>query len=173
MKRLVIALLLAVTSQYALSQQKSKWPSPVRPRFNADLEFSIPDGEYGKNFGFGFGGAGGLDIPVTRFFYATGTAGLMSFYQGGKSQNTDTRSYIPMKAGGKLYINRSVYGQMEIGTALGVQKNAGSSFILAPGIGASWHFTDKASVNTGVRYESWTRDGGNINFWAVKVGYQF
>ncbi len=174
MKRLVITgLLLALVSCYTQAQTGRDAPYPVRPRFNADLDFSIPGGEYGHHFGIGFGGSGGLDIPVTKSLYATGSAGVMSLYQGARNKEVETRSYVPVKAGAKYYFNSFVYAQMEIGTALGIQQGAGTAFIMTPGAGVSYHITERAAINAGVRFETWNREGGNINQLAFKVGYQF
>lgn len=173
MKRSLICLLLAATFHYTKAQTASDAPDPVRPRFNADLELSVPGGQYGSQFGIGFGGALGLDVPVTRSFYATGAAGVMSFYRGGKPDPVDTRSYVPLKLGGKYYFNSMLYGQMELGTALGIQQGAGTAFIMTPGVGMSYHITEKAAINAGVRFETWNREGGNINQLTFKLGYQF
>lgn len=173
MKRIVTALLFAAASYSTMAQTDSNAPYPVRPRLNADLEFSIPGGEYGKQFGYGFGGSGGLDIPVTKSLYATGAAGVMSFYQGGKETPVETRTYIPMKAGAKYYFSPVLYAQMELGTGLGIQQGAGTVFIMTPGAGASWRITSRSAINTGIRFESWTREGGNISQLTFKVGYQF
>ena len=169
MKRLVIGLLFGFIAQVSTAQQTSNTPYPVRPRVNLDLEVSFPGGDYGDLFDVGFGGAGGLDIPVTRALYATGSAGVTSFYR----KDSETRTYIPMKVGAKYYFSRMIYGQAEIGTSVGVQQGAGTAFIFAPGAGISYPVTERSSVNMGVRYESWSRDGGNIEQLALKVGYQF
>lgn len=173
MKTLAAGIFLFFISLGLGAQERANAPYPVRPRFNLDVEFSIPSGEFGRQFGYGFGGSGGLDIPVTRSFYITGSTGVMSFYQGGKSTPVDTRSYVPAKAGAKFYFNRSVFAQMELGPGFGIQQGAGTVFIMTPGVGASWHLTEKAAINTGFRFESWSRESGNISLWSFKVGYQF
>ena len=156
MKTLLTGLVLLAAVYVQAQEIRSNTPSPVRPRVNADLEFSIPSGEYGDKFSMGFGGSGGLDIPVTRALYATGAAGVMSFYESGSKDNSDTRTYIPMKAAAKYYFNRMIYGHMEIGTSLGIQQGAGTAFILAPGAGMSYPVSERGAINFGVRYESWT-----------------
>ena len=173
MKKLARGLLFVLISYTAGAQTAKEGPRPVRPRVNIDLDFAIPGGKYGDNFGFGFGGSGGLDIPVTRKFYATGSAGVISFYQGGKTVPTDTRSYIPMKVGAKYYLNQLIYVQMESGLAPGIQQGAGTAFILAPGAGISYYVSERSAINAGIRYESWSREGGNINMPVFKIGYQF
>lgn len=169
MKRFVIGLLFGFIAQASVAQQTSNTPYPVRPRVNLDLEVSFPSGDYGGLFDIGFGGSGGLDIPVTKALYATGSAGVTSFYRKG----SETRTYIPMKAGAKYYFSRIIYAQAEIGTSVGVQQGAGTAFVFAPGAGVSYPVTERSSVNAGLRYESWSRDGGNIEQFAIKVGYQF
>lgn len=169
MKRLVTGFLLGFMVQAAIAQQTSNTPYPVRPRINIDLEVSLPGGDYGDLFGVGFGGSGGMDIPITRALYATGTAGVMSFYR----KDSDTRTYIPMKAGAKYYFSRMIYAQTEIGTSVGIQQGAGTAFVFAPGAGISYPVTKRSSINGGLRFESWSREGGNINQLGIKVGYQF
>lgn len=169
MKRLVIGLLFGFIAQASTAQQTSNSPYPVRPRVNLDLGVSFPSGDYGGLFDVGFGGSGGLDIPVTRALYATGNAGVTSFYR----KDSETRTFIPMKVGAKYYFSRMIYGQAEIGTSVGVQQGAGTAFIFAPGVGISYPISDKSSINLGLRYESWSRDGGNLEQVAFKAGYQF
>ncbi|WP_069658177.1 outer membrane beta-barrel protein [Arcticibacter eurypsychrophilus] len=169
MKRLIAVLLFGFLVSQAQAQDIHKTPFPVRPRVNVDLEISLPGGDYGDLFGVGFGGSGGLDIPITRALYATGSAGVMSFYR----KNSSTRTYIPMKAGAKYYLSRMLYAQTEIGTSVGIQQGAGVTFIFAPGVGISYPITKRSSINGGLRFESWSREGGNINQLGIKVGYQF
>lgn len=169
MKRLVTGLLFGFVVQTSVAQQPSNTPYPVRPRVNLDLEVSLPGGTYGDLFDIGFGGSGGLDIPVTRALYATGSAGVTSFYR----KDSETRTYIPMKVGAKYYLSRMIYGQAEVGTSVGVQQGAGTAFVFSPGAGLSYPVTERSSINAGLRYESWSRDGGNIEQLVFKIGYQF
>ncbi len=173
MRSLALAIFLFVALNGASAQTIFSGPSPVRPRFNIDLQYSNPYGAKGNEFSYGLGGALGLDVPVTRIFYGTLSGGFMAFYQGDKAQNASTRSYIPAKAGAKLYLFPSIYAQGEIGVAFGIQQGAGSVLILSPGIGGSFHITERSAINAGIRIERWSRQNGNIEQVAFKLGYQF
>lgn len=169
MKKLITGLFFGFIVCQASAQDIARTPFPVRPRLNVDLEVSVPGGDYGDLFGIGLGGSGGLDIPITKALYATGTAGVMSFYRN----NSSTKTFIPIKAGAKYYFTRIIYAQTEIGMSVGVQEDAGTAFVFAPGAGMSYPVTERSSVNAGLRFESWSREGGNINQFCIKVGYQF
>jgi hypothetical protein len=174
--RLLVAILLALPAFTASAQKKA--PTPVRPRVSLGAEFAIPtDKEFSKMFTIGFGGSGKLDVPVTEALYATASAGFISFYTkdeyAGDPVNLDNKSYIPLKAGAKYYINSIFYAQGEVGASVGVQKHSGTALLVSPGVGASFPITKTGFFNTDVRYESWMRDGGNLNNFGLRVAYQF
>lgn len=173
MKSLVALLLFVFFVQQANAQSLFTGPEPVRPRINADLQFALPYGAKGGDYAHGAGLSLGIDVPVTRIFYGTLSGGFMAFYQGSKSVSAEARSYIPAKAGAKLYVLPWLYAQGELGLGIGIQQGAGSVFIMSPGVGTSFRMTERSAINAGVRVERWSRQNGNIEQVAFKLGYQF
>ncbi len=173
---LLVVLIISLLAFTAKGQKNA--PSPVRPRISLGAEFAIPtDREFSKMFTIGFGGSGKLDVPITSALYATASAGFISFYTkdkyAGDPVDLNNKSYIPLKAGAKYYVSPLLYAQAEAGASVGVQKNSGTALIVSPGFGASLPITKTGFFNADIRYESWMRDGGNLNNFSLRVAYQF
>jgi len=152
-------------------------PMPVRPKASIGPEIAIPVGIFSDLFSIGLGGSGKLEIPITASFYASATAGFISFYTKnsriGGSINDNNRSYVPLKVGGKYYLSELLYSEVEIGVSMGIQENSGNSFAWAPGFGIAYPINRKSAVDVGVRYEKWSRKGSNLNHIGVRLAYQF
>lgn len=172
MKKILLTGLLFLVSVAVFAQ-----PKPVRPMVNigAELAFPTRTGSFGEEFSIGIGGSGKFEVPFTSALYGTATAGFISFYRkkGLNGTREDNKSYIPLKAGAKYYFNNLLFGEAEIGASVGVQKNAGTAFVWAPGIGFLLPVKGRHAITAGIRYEKWAREGGNINQIGVRVGYQF
>ncbi|MVN21053.1 hypothetical protein [Mucilaginibacter arboris] len=143
-------------------------------------------------YSFGFGGSGKIEIPATKSFFITVTAGYTSFYLKDNIKNTLTAfggstnpaGYVPLKAGGKYYIIPLFYVEGEIGAAIGVQKlspflitnntlsGRGTAFAYAPGVGVSIPLIGKSAIDAGVRYEGWSQNG-QLGQLALRVAYKF
>lgn len=173
MKKSIVLFLFIMIGLSAFSQVRWGGPELVRPRINIDANFGIPGGARGSEYGYAWAATLGLDVPVSHSLYGTLSGGYMSFQQGGKVQNVEAKSYIPVKGGAKYYIMPFLYAQAEVGVGFGIQKGAGTVLIISPGTGVSLPVTEKSAVNLGFRYESWRRDGGNIRLPVFKLGYQF
>ncbi len=170
--RLLLFFFLMMAGLFSAAQENNSLPYPVRPRLNVDAEFVLPAGEAGHRYSWGIGAAAGIDAPVTQALYASLSAGLLSLFPD-NDDDADNKLFVPIKVGAKYYFNSFFYGQAEMGTAIGVHKGAGISFIMSPGVGVSIPVTDRISINGGLRFETWNREGGNINGTGFKVGLQF
>ncbi|MXV13699.1 outer membrane beta-barrel protein [Hufsiella ginkgonis] len=173
MKRFLIILLLPVFSAQVFAQVVIP-PYTTKPRLGVGAEFGIPSGSFGNVFTIGFGGSGKFEVPITREFYATATAGFTTFYlKEDMKPLTINKSYVPLKVGGKYYFGNYFFGEGELGLSIGTNKNAGSAFVWAPGAGISFPVTKDGYIDAGVRYERWARDGGNINQAGFRIAYKF
>ncbi len=153
------------------AQERSYLP---KPRLSAGPEIAFPAGSFGDLFSIGFGGSLKVEVPVTREFYLTATAGYKTFYlkEGSKDLKIN-KGYVPLKAGGKYYLSPLLYAEGEVGVSIGTNKNAGSALAWAPGVGVSLPFTKDGYIDAGLRYERWARDGGNIEQVGVRIAYKF
>lgn len=171
---LLSIILCAGVGQAAFAQNH---PTPVRPRASIGPEIAIPSGVFSNLFSIGLGGSGKLEIPITASFYASATAGFISFYTKnsrlGGTINDNNRSYVPLKLGGKYYLSEFLYTEVEAGVSVGIQENSGNSFAWAPAFGIAYPISQKSAIDVGVRYEKWTRKGSNLNHVGIRAAFQF
>ncbi|TZF82178.1 hypothetical protein FW774_15925 [Pedobacter sp. BS3] len=172
MKKVVWGIMALFFSTAVWAQKQPEYIA--KPRFNIGAEFGLPTtGSYAELFTIGFGGSGKLEVPVTKTFYATATAGFITYYLKEGVSPTYNRSYIPLKAGGKYYFNPMIYAEGELGISIGMQRKAGSAFVWAPGVGTSFSIAKDGYLDAGIRYEGWERNGGNLDQFALRVAYKF
>jgi hypothetical protein len=177
MKKLIFTLLAAVAFSASFAQTKS---TSSGAKLSVGLEFGLPVGNFGNAYTIGFGGSGKAEIPVSSAFNFTMTAGYTTYYYEkpikdlAKAFGADTyQGYVPLKVGGKYFFSPNVYGEAEIGAAIGTNNSAGTAFAYAPGLGLSYPVSDKHDIDFGVRYEGWSQDGGNVGQVAFRIAYKF
>lgn len=193
MKKLfLLAALSAATVFTTVSAQKRA--TVISPNFSVGLEVAAPLGDAKGIYGVGFGGSGKMEIPATKAFFITVTAGYTSFYLKDNIKSTlkafgfavKPAGYVPLKAGGKFYISPLFYVEGEIGASIGVQRSTlgattllnntlsghGAAFAYAPGIGVSVPLLGKSAIDAGIRYEGWSQNG-QLNQAALRVAYKF
>jgi len=121
-----------------------------------------------------------VELPVSSNVNFTLTAGYITYYyekhikQSLEAFKRDTYAgFVPIKAGGKCFFSKNVYGEAEVGALIGTTNNMGTSFIYAPGLGVSYRVSAKHDIDFGVRYEGWSKDGGNVGQVAFHIAYKF
>lgn len=159
----------------AVGQEKKKSDYIAKPRLSVGAELTFPtETGFGERFSTGFGGSAKFEVPVTEQFYGTLSAGFLEFFLKEKYQNlTFNKTYVPLKAGAKYYLQHSLYGEAEVGASVGTNKGAGTAFAWASGLGVSLPILKDHYIDAGARYEKWARDGGNINQWGFRAAYKF
>lgn len=188
MKKLFLLAIISAATVFTTVSAQTK-TTAKSPLFSIGLDVAAPIGDAKDLYNVGFGGSGKIEIPATKAFSITVTAGYTSFYLKDDIKNTlkafglDTKpaGYIPVKAGGKYYIVPAFYVEGEIGAAIGVQRSAvgyntlsghGTAFAYAPGIGTSLGLGGRSAIDIGARYEGWSQDG-QLNQFALRAAYKF
>ncbi len=184
MKRLflmtTIAAMIAFSTVSAqrITTKRKKLPPPVK--FSVGLELGAPTGVAKNLYSVGLGGSGKIEIPATREFFITATAGYTSFYLKNDVKNalrpyglsTAPAGFVPLKVGGKYYFSPVFYAEGEIGASIGTNKGSGTAFAYAPGIGVSIPLIGRNAIDVGLRYESWSQNG-NFDQFGLRVAYKF
>jgi hypothetical protein len=150
------------------------------PKLSIGLDFGVPVGDLAKGYTIGFGGSGKAELPLSSKFNATLTAGYITYYfeslvkPGLRTFGLDTYAgFVPVKAGGKYFFSKNVYGEAEIGARISTNNNYGTAFIYAPGLGVSYPVSAKHDIDFGARYEGWSKDGYNNGQVAFRIAYKF
>lgn len=182
-KLLLMFTLVAIVASAASAQRTTTRRKKAAPatKFSVGLELGAPTGDYNRHiFGVGIGGSGKIEIPATRQFAITATAGYTSFYFKDDYRNslrafgfsTTPAGFVPLKVGGKYYFSPVFYGEGEIGAAIGTNRGNGAAFAYAPGIGVSLPLAGRNAIDLGLRFESWSQDV-SFNQFGFRVAYKF
>jgi hypothetical protein len=165
MKKLLLSFALVAGLTYAASAQTE---GAVK-KLSIGAEFGIPT--EGSDVLIA-GGSLQVEFPVATSLNVTGSAGyLSSFYTGsGPSISIGT---VPLKAGAKYYFGGNFYGAGEVGAAISTEDGGGTAFAFAPTLGASFSVSDKSSLDFGVRYENWSRNGNSSGFIGLRAAFAF
>lgn len=166
---MIFACALAATAQDKKDEYIAK------PRLGVGAELSFPSGiGFGERFSTGFGGSGKFEVPFTDDLYGTVTAGFMEFFLKEKYKDlTFNKTYVPLKAGAKYYVRHLFFAEAELGASVGTNKGAGTAFVWSGGGGVSLRVAKDSYLDSGLRYEKWARDGGNISQLGLRVAYKF
>ena len=139
-----------------------------------------------KNLGFGLN----LGVPTSdKYEFAVGgdvrlqfnlneqlsvplTAGYTHITTGGGASTPNDFGYVPLKAGLKYFLNTTgsgAYALGEVGAAIGVSKDAGTSLLFSPAIGYSW----SNGLDLSLKYEGMPRTLKNTDHVALRIAYGF
>ena len=141
-----------------------------KPSFNAGIELGLPVGDFGDFYSIGIGASVQAELPVAESFSATGTVGYSSFSPKSdfKDLGADAAGFIPVKVGGKYFFSNNFYGAAQVGVSIGTGDGSETAFAWTPGIGVIF-----SKIDAGIRYESWTKDGGSLDQIGLRVAYKF
>lgn len=181
MKKLFLMFTIVAATASAVSAQRAAQKRQAAPatKFSVGLELGAPTGNAKNFYSVGFGGSGKIEIPATREFFITATAGFTSLYYKEGIRNglrainqPTTQGFVPLKVGGKYYFSPAFYGEGEIGASIGTNKGSSTSFAYAPGIGVSIPLIGRNALDVGLRYEGWSQNG-SFNQLALRAAYKF
>lgn len=175
MKKLLLSLALVAGLGFAASAQTE---GAVR-KLSVGADFGFPTGSNTENQLF-VGGSLQFEQPVAKALNLTLSGGYLANMVTGEPKDIleaaglpTSFSYIPLKAGAKYYFGGNFYAAGEVGASIGTDSSRGTSFILAPALGTSFSVSDKSSLDFGVRYENWSRDGGSSGFIGLRAAFAF
>lgn len=76
---------------------------------------------------------------------------------------------IPVLVGGKYYFSEQFYGSAQLGISFSTQKDGGSAFTFAPGVG--YKISDNFDLM--LKYQSASKDGSSTSFLGLRAGLSF
>ncbi len=170
MKKVLLIAAIGFASLSASAQTEKG-----KTKFGIALEAGIPTGDAGDVYSVALGGSLLVEHPIASSLNLTGSAGYTNFSvkDEWKDFGVESAGFIPVKAGAKYYFAKNFYGQGELGAAFGTEKGSETAFAWAPGLGLSYPVSDKTDFDAGVRYESWSANGGSIDQIAFRVALKF
>lgn len=174
MKKLLLSLALVAGLGFAASAQTEG----AVQKLSIGAEFGLPTQKNSNSFIVG--GSLQYEHPVAKSLNLTGSAGYLSEMATGDAKDAlkaigakTSFGYVPVKAGAKYYFGGNFYGAGEVGAIFGTETGAGTAFTFAPTLGASFSVADKSSLDFGLRYENWSKNGNSAGFIGLRAAYAF
>ncbi|MFA6276091.1 MAG: hypothetical protein WC622_05035 [Pedobacter sp.] len=166
MKKLVLSLTLIAGLSTAVNAQKG---GAVR-KLSIGADIGLPTDNGSKNLMLA-GGSVYYEHPVAKSVNLTGSIGYLSLFSTSKG-NQGNIGFTSLKVGGKYYFAGNFYGAGEVGAT--IQREGGRGFFaITPSLGTSFSITDKSSLDLGLRYENWSKDGNSFGFVGLRAAYAF
>lgn len=166
MKKIVLALIGALILSVAA---KAQTEGAVQ-KLSIGADVGIPTTEGGKDIMLA-GGSVYYEHPIAKSFNLTGSLGYLSMFSTEKNAS-GSLGFSSAKLGGKYYFAGNYYAALQAGVTL--QREGGIGFFAySPGLGASFSVANKSSLDFGLRYENWSKDGGSLGLMALRVAYAF
>ncbi|HSN62226.1 MAG TPA: outer membrane beta-barrel protein [Ferruginibacter sp.] len=166
MKKLLF--IAAFTAVSFLGQAQDDASSPLR--FSIGFDAALQLGDFGDAYSFGIGGSVQADYSVAEQLALTLSAGYMNY--SGKTVSgfkIPSTGLVPVLAGIKYSFTENLYGSAQLGMSFSTEKNGGSSFTYAPGIG--YKFTP--NFDALLKYTGMSDDGTNLNQIGLRLAYTF
>jgi opacity protein-like surface antigen len=174
MKKLLLSFALVAGLTYAASAQTE---GAVR-KLSIGAEFGLPTQSGSDELLIG--GSLMFEQPIAKSLNLTLSAGYISDMITGDSKDIlqslgikTSFGFVPLKAGAKYYFGKNFYGAAEAGAAISTEEGVGTAFAFGPTLGASFSVSDKSSLDFGVRYENWSKDGNNSGFIGLRAAFAF
>jgi len=173
MKKLVLSLVLVAGLGFAANAQTEK---AVR-KLSIGAEFGLPTSGSDELL---VGGSLQFEQPIAKSLNFTVSAGYLSDMITGDSKKAlqafglpTSYGIVPIKAGAKYYFGGNFYGAGEVGAAISTTSGGGTAFAIAPTLGASFSVAKSSSLDFGLRYENWSREGNSSGFMGLRAAYVF
>lgn len=182
MKKVILSLAIIVATISANAQAKVS-SSPIK--ISLGVEAVAPFGDFAKSSKFGLGGSLQGDYNVDPTLAITLNAGYINFFgkeytvsvpgTGNVTYKSANFGLIPLLAGIKYSFTPQVYASAQLGVSFSTEKNGGSNFTYAPGIG--YKFSD--NVDLLAKYTGYSiKNSGNgksnsLNTAGVRLAYTF
>ncbi|WP_316765279.1 hypothetical protein [Pedobacter frigiditerrae] len=126
------------------------------------------------------GGSLQAEFPIAKSLNLTGSAGYLNLMLTGDAKDLakafgapTSTGVVPLKAGVKYYFGGNFYAAGEVGAAISTEDGGGTALALAPTLGASFSVSDKSSLDFGLRYENWSKDGSSSGIIALRAAFAF
>jgi opacity protein-like surface antigen len=174
MKKLLLSLALVAGLTYAASAQTE---GAVK-KISIGPEFGLPT--QGGSDEILLGGTVQFELPIAKSLNLTFNTGYISDMITGDSKDLleafgiqTSFGFVPLKAGAKYYFGKNFYAAGEVGAAISTESGGGTAFAFGPGLGASFSVSEKSSLDFGVRYENWAKNGSTSGFIGLRAALAF
>jgi opacity protein-like surface antigen len=174
MKKLLLSFALVAGLTYAASAQTE---GAVR-KLSIGAEVGLPT-EKNSDLIIA-GGSLQFEQPIAKSLNLTISGGYLSLNATGDSRDyleasglKKSTGIVPLKAGAKYYFGGNFYGAGEVGAAISTEEGGGTAFAFAPTLGASFSVSDKSSLDFGLRYENWSRNGNSSGIIGLRAAFAF
>jgi hypothetical protein len=174
MKKLVLSLALVAGLGLAASAQTE---GAVK-KLSIGAEFGLPTQSGSDELLVG--GSLQFEQPIAKSLNLTFSAGYISDMITGDSRDVlkalgakTAFGFVPLKAGAKYYFGGNFYAAGELGAVISTENGGGTGFTYAPTLGTSFSVSDKSSLDFGLRYENWYRNGNSSGFMGLRAAYAF
>lgn len=169
MKKVLLSLLMVAGLGFAASAQTEG----AVQKITIGAEIGLPTEKGSSDLGLLVaGGSLQYEHPVAKDLNLTGSAGYLSSFSTKKDVEV-SGGLIPVKVGAKYYFGGNFYGAAELGAGFGTNENAGTAFIYAPTLGASFSVSPKNNLDFGVRYEGYSQKGVSSGIVGLRVAFGF
>lgn len=182
MKKLFLSLAVIAATLGANAQTKAT-SSPIKVSLGVDAV--APFGDFAKSSKFGLGGSLQGDYNVDPTLAITLSAGYINFFgkdytvsvpgTGNVTYKSANFGLIPVLAGIKYSFTPQVYASGQLGVSFSTEKDGGSNFTYAPGIG--YKFSDNVDILA--KYTGYSvKNSGNgksssLNTAGIRLAYTF
>ena len=166
MKKLILSFALVTGLGFAANAQTE---GAVK-KLSIGAEVGIPTESGSKDFLY-VGGSLQAEFPVAKALNLTGSAGYTALTYTGSGSGLSL-GFIPVKAGAKYYFGGNFYAAGEVGASISTETGGSTALAFAPALGASFSVADKSSLDFGLRYETWSKNG-STSFLGLLAAYAF
>ncbi len=174
--KIKLKISLIILSAFLFNQSFSQ--TKGRPSLGIGVDFGIPAGKLNTTQKIGVGGTAKAAFPVTTNGDFTLSAGYISFSgdeykEGSQTIKSAALNTIPIKAGFRYkFTPQGFYLEPQLGyTSLSTPggSSAKGGFTYAANVG---YFLG-SNFDVSARYEAINKEGGNLPFVGLRLGYNF
>jgi len=177
MKTKLVLLVVLFVVTLSVSAQNSTQSSGEKPfKIGAGAMIGLPVGDLGDIASLAYGVDLLGEYALDPTFGLTLSLGYVDFALKSDYKNMldelglkAKMGMIPVLVGGKYYFSDKLYGSAQIGISFSTQKDGGSAFTFAPGIG--YKISDNFDLM--LKYQSATKDGSSTSFLGLRAGFSF
>ncbi len=149
--------------------------------FGISVEPALPLGDFKEVSSFGFGFNGLIRVRLADKLAFKGSIGYMTFISKTITYTDDDGNGnlttiqikpnavhgVPFRGGIAYDLTDNLFVQGSIGVSF-INNGVGSAFLYTPGLGYR-----SGPIEALLKYESWSKSGGSLNFLGLHVGYYF
>jgi hypothetical protein len=161
---------LAIVALVILGLNANAQTEGAVQKLSIGADIALPTTEGSKNILLA-GGSVYYEHPIAKSLNLTGSLGYLSMFSTEKNAS-GSLGFTSIKLGGKYYFGKNYYGALQAGAT--IQREGGIGyFAYSPSLGASFSVSSRSSLDFGLRYENWSKDGGSLGLMGLRIAYAF